>query len=237
MFMLPVIVLSIIMGFSVLIGIFIAFKYKINYKTLALLVGFIVGIFGGVIFFKLFPLWRGFYYLLSHLPWFLVGIFVFWFIDRAVLGQLFLRNHSKMNISLILIIAIILDDLAEGFTLAVTGLFSLALILIFFFVVFIQNIIEGIVEGYEELEDEWSKKQIIYLNLSAAIAPVISASLGLFMFNEINKTHLNISLAFLAGALFYLNFFDLARKLEWNAREIIGCIFGILLLMIISIIV
>ena len=234
MLILAILVLSCIMGFSVLIGVFIAFKYKIDYKILALLVGFVVGIFAGLIFFKLLPIWEGVQYFFYHLPWFLIGIVIFWIIDRAILNQIFLSTDSKIDISFVLIIAIILDDLIEGFTLAVTGLFSVALILIFFFVIFFQNIIEGIVEGYEELEEEWSKKQIIYINLVAAIAPIIAASIGLSIFSEVNETYLNISLAFFAGTIFYINFFNLAKKLEWNTREIIGCIFGIVLLMIIS---
>ncbi|MFW9880690.1 MAG: ZIP family metal transporter [Candidatus Thorarchaeota archaeon] len=222
------------MGFSVLIGIFIAFNYKINYKILALFVGFVVGIFAGVIFFELFPIWEGLQYFFYHLPWFLLGIVIFWIIDQAILSQIFSSSDLKIEIGLILIIAIIIDDIIEGFTLAVTGLFSFDLILIFFFVILFQNIIEGIVEGYEELEEGWSKKHIIYLNIVAAIAPIIAASIGLFIFTEINETYLNISLAFLAGTIFYINFFDLARRLEWNSREIVGCILGVVLLLLIS---
>lgn len=226
--------LSSIAGFSVMIGVFIAFKFPLKEGVRAFLLSFTVGMILAAVCFDLMPVYG---ITAAMLPWvilsFLGGAVLFMLFDKYILAA----EHGQEKIGTTILLAIILDDIAEGLVIGVTWLYDAKIAILMTGILALQNVVEGMVECAEEIQEGRSRLRIFSLNIVASFVPCICTVIAIVALQGVAEQHLCVIMFATAGALLYMTLTDLAprARIEGNLAENLGAIVGFLLVYLITV--
>ncbi len=224
-----VIGLAAVVGFAVLVGFWGASRARASPGVLSCCVGVIMGIIPGTIAFEFLPALK----ITSGTAPLVIGMMFAGFVLTAIFHNLVQRrwpvHQSFEDIEMSsFILAVVTDNVVEGFTLAFSSALSVGLLLFTATAFVLKNILEGFTEATVLQWEEMSARRVWAAGLAAAMAVVIAAALS-WWFAEVGgpgEGARRVMFATVTGMLVYISVFQLARNLEWNAIQRVSAITG-----------
>ena len=238
--LLQVVGLAAIIGIAVLTGFWSALRFQGSPRLLSFCVGGVMGIIPGTILFEFLPALN--VTLDIVLP--LLVAATLGFLAAAVVHCLVRvglpRRQAAEEVGTgAVIVAVVTNDVVEGFTLAFSGVLS-ARILLFAGIVFIlKNALEGFTEATVLRWQDKSRKLIWAAGIATAAAVLLAAGAsGWFAVSGVldEGTQKKVFAAII-GALLYVSVFDLALNLEWNFIQKATALTGFLATGVVSLMV
>lgn len=214
---------------SLLIGMFLAFKFKIGPKLLGLIMAFGVGALISSVAFELISEAYGYANeLLTVLAGLICGSFVYfgadYFVDKFGGSNRKSSSKHEDDSGMAILIGTILDGIPEsvviGLSLAVGGSVSWAMIA----AVFISNIPEALSSSVGLLASGWKKKRILFLWLIVVLISALSSLTGFALLGNIALTPKAFILSFAGGAILTMLADSMMPEAYKNSGKLVGIV-------------
>ncbi len=234
------IIISVVAGFSTLIGYFFIYvkgdKNKIIEKSLS----FAGGVMITLSIIDLLPtglsnLNTRFNYLIS-----IILSFIFFFVGFFICHLISKYTHSDNKLyktGLITMIGIIIHNIPEGIATFILSAIDIKLGILLAIAIILHNIPEGISISIPIYYSTKSKKKaFIYTLISGMSEPIGGILALLFLYKYINNTIIGILFSIIAGLMIYIGYFELLKTSNKNKKNtILYSLMGMLLIIIIEV--
>jgi zinc transporter ZupT len=126
------------------------------------------------------------------------------------------------------LLAVVTDDVVEGFTLAFSSALSVRLLLFAATAFIVKNILEGFTQATVLQWEGMSRQRTWAAGLAAAVAVVLAAAVSWWFAaaEGLGDDGRRAMFAAATGALLYVSVFELARNLEWNRTQRLSALVG-----------
>jgi zinc transporter ZupT len=217
-------------GLAVLVGFWAASRALASPFVLSCCVGGIMGIIPGTIIFEFLPALNisDVATVLATLGIMAVGFLVAGGFHVLVQSGLPDRHSLQEGQLSSFLLAVVTDDVIEGFTLAFSSALSVRLLLFAATAFIVKNVLEGFTEATVLQWEGKGRRRTWAAGVAAAVAVVLAAA-GAWWFiasGGLGDAGRRAMFAAATGALLYVSVFELARNLEWNRTQRLSALVG-----------
>jgi zinc transporter ZupT len=227
-------------GLAVLVGFWGASRAAASPAVLSFCVGGIMGIIPGAIIFEFLPA----LHITTATALTTLGIVAVGFLVAGGFHVLVQRGlpdrHSFQEAQLSsFLLAVVTDDVMEGFTLAFSGALSLRLLLFAATAFILKNILEGFTQATVLQWEGKSLRRTWAAGVVSATAVVLAAAASWWFAaaGGLGEAGQRAMFAAATGALVYVSVFELARNLEWNRTQRLSALVGFVATGVIAVVV
>jgi zinc transporter ZupT len=137
------------------------------------------------------------------------------------------------------LLAVVTDDVIEGFTLASSSALSVRLLLFTAVAFILKNALEGFTQATVLQWEGRSLRRIWSAGVAAATAVVLAAAASWYFAvgGGLGEAGQRAMFAAATGALVYVSVFELARNLEWNRTQRLSALVGFVATGVIAVVV
>ncbi len=217
-------------GLAVLVGFWAASWATASPAVLSCCVGGIMGIIPGAIIFEFLPALNisDVATALATLGVVAVGFLVAGGFHVLVQSGLPDRHTFQEGQLSSFLLAVVTDDVVEGFTLAFSSALSVRLLLFATMAFILKNALEGFTEATVLQWEGRSRRRTWAAGVAAATA-VVLAAVAAWWFTAaggLGDAGQRAMFAAATGALLYVSVFEVARNLEWNHTQRLSALVG-----------